>query len=62
MGVSRMAYVTCDECGAPATQPVEGGYVEAIRAMPGAWTRKPLEGFRCPDCQYKPTNQSDGAS
>lgn len=58
MSVVTMSYVICDVCGAPATQPVEGGFPAARRAVPRNWSAAP---DLCPD--HRPTpNQPDGGN
>lgn len=62
MAMARLVYVTCDECGTPATDPV-GDAKEARSLVPTAWFRFRAEGESktgdyCPSCG--PRMQSSG--
>lgn len=51
--IAHMAYVVCDRCGQPATQPEETA--KMARALtPNSWARVVVAGERvdlCPNCK-----------
>lgn len=54
--IAHLAYVVCDVCGRPGTEPEEGAH-NARLMLPPEWVRANRRDF-CPGCAVLPTRDA----